>query len=69
MACGTFQENDGSRLIRPRIKYGAGSAGTFSRREKEKRSYWQASQASGFSSEQATASLGVYSGFGAEAAA
>ena len=29
--------------------------------------YWQASHASGFSSEQATASTGVYSGFGAAA--
>ena len=30
--------------------------------------YWQASQASGFSSEQATASTGLYSGLGALAA-
>ena len=34
----------------------------------EKR-YWQASQASGFSSEQATASTGVYAGAGAVAVA
>ena len=33
------------------------------------RRYWQASQASGFSSEQAMASVGVYSRLGAAAAA
>ena len=32
--CGELPAVVGSSLIRPRIKYGAGSAGTFSRREK-----------------------------------